>query len=122
MPAPRIAKIRIRTGDCPAHDTPGYRISLAPASYGSGHCEASLVPLVKRSLTLHGHRTSLALEPEFWDALDAMAARDGVSLPTLVAGIDDARHMDPVSDAPALSSALRVAALGFYRNGGGLTS
>jgi predicted DNA-binding ribbon-helix-helix protein len=80
------------------------------------------VPLVKRSLTLHGHRTSLALEPEFWDALDAMAARDGVSLPTLVAGIDDARHMDPVRDAPALSSALRVAALGFYRNGGGLAS
>ena len=83
MPAPRIAKIRIRTGDCLAHDTPAYRVSLAPASYGSGRCEASLVPLVKRSLTLHGHRTSLALEPEFWDALDAMAARDGVS-PTVL--------------------------------------
>jgi predicted DNA-binding ribbon-helix-helix protein len=80
------------------------------------------VPLVKRSLTLHGHRTSLALEPEFWDALDAMAARDGVSLPALVAGIDDARHMDPVRDVPALSSALRVAALAFYKDGGGLSS
>lgn len=80
------------------------------------------MPLVKRSLTLHGHRTSLALEPEFWEALDAMAERDGVSLPALVAEIDDTRHLDPQSDAPALSSALRVAALAFYRNGGGPAS
>ncbi|SDU26562.1 ribbon-helix-helix domain-containing protein [Stappia sp. ES.058] len=77
------------------------------------------MPLLKRSLTLHGHRTSLALEPEFWNALDAMAARDGVSLPALVASIDDSRHLDPVSDAPALSSALRVAALAFYKAGNG---
>ena len=29
--------------------------------------------LAKRSLTLHGHRTSLALEPEFWEVLEEMA-------------------------------------------------
>jgi len=72
--------------------------------------------LVKRSLTLHGHRTSLALEPDFWAALEAMAADEAVSLPALVARIDDARHVDPAQTPPALSSALRVAALAYYRD------
>ncbi|MBL6432340.1 MAG: ribbon-helix-helix domain-containing protein [Alphaproteobacteria bacterium] len=79
------------------------------------------MPLVKRSLTLHGHRTSLALEPEFWDALDAMAARDGVNLPTLVAGIDDARHGSGERCAGAFLRPARGSTW-LYRNGGGLAS
>lgn len=63
--------------------------------------------LVKRSLALSGHRTSVALEPEFWDALDAIAAARGQTLITLVAAEDAAR--DP---GRSVASALRVLALG----------
>lgn len=60
--------------------------------------------LRKRSVNLHGHATSLALEPEFWTALEAAAAAEGLSLAALIARIDDAR------DRP-LASACRVYAL-----------
>ncbi len=62
--------------------------------------------LEKRSLSLSGHRTSVALEPEFWTALEAAAARRCVALAALVGEVDAAR--DP--DRP-LASALRVFAL-----------
>ena len=62
--------------------------------------------LVKRSFTIAGHRTSVALEPEFWQALGALAAGRGLVLSALVAEIDVAR--DP---ARPLASALRVHAL-----------
>ena len=62
--------------------------------------------LAKRSVTLAGHRTSVALEPEFWTALEAIAADQGVALAALVAGVDAARP----SGQP-LASALRLAAL-----------
>ena len=64
--------------------------------------------LAKRSFTLAGHRTSVALEPEFWAALEAMARDRGTSLSALVAACDAARAE---SGAP-LASALRVLALG----------
>lgn len=59
----------------------------------------------KRSLTIAGHRTSIALEPEFWDGLEQLAASRGVKLTTLIETIDRDR------DGPNLSSALRVAVL-----------
>lgn len=62
--------------------------------------------LLKRSLVLSGHRTSVALEAEFWAALEGMARARGLALPALIAGIDAAR--DPMRP---LASALRVAAL-----------
>ena len=62
--------------------------------------------LIKRSLSLSGHRTSVALEPEFWAVLDAMAATRQQSFASLVASLDATR--DP--ERP-LASALRVAAL-----------
>ncbi len=55
--------------------------------------------LQKRSVNLHGHATSLALEPEFWAVLDAAAAADGVSLAGLIARIDDARGDRPLASA-----------------------
>jgi predicted DNA-binding ribbon-helix-helix protein len=61
--------------------------------------------LVKRSVSLAGHRTSLALEPAFWRVLEAMAAARGLSLAGLVAEIDGGR------DARPLASACRLAAL-----------
>jgi predicted DNA-binding ribbon-helix-helix protein len=61
--------------------------------------------LKKRSFSLAGHRTSVALEAEFWAVIDAEAARKGQSLAAFVSQIDTAR-----GDFP-LASALRLAAL-----------
>jgi len=61
--------------------------------------------LHKRSLTIAGHRTSIALEPEFWDGLEALATRRHLRLATLIEEIDRTR------DGPNLSSALRLAVL-----------
>ncbi len=63
--------------------------------------------LEKRSVSLAGHRTSVALEPLFWAQLDAAAKRRGMALAALVAEIDAGRA-DP---AIPLASALRVFAL-----------
>ena len=60
----------------------------------------------KRSITLNGHRTSIALENDFWDALDTFAETDKRSLASLISEIDRARlRNDP---PPGLASALRV--------------
>jgi len=61
--------------------------------------------LRKRSVALSGHATSLALEPEFWAALEAAAAREGSSLAALIGRIDAGRG------ARGLASACRVYAL-----------
>ncbi len=66
----------------------------------------SLSKLVKRSFSLAGHRTSVALEAEFWSALAAIARRQGKNLSALVAEIDAARE-----PGRPLASALRVLAL-----------
>ncbi len=63
--------------------------------------------LRKRSFALGGHRTSVALEPAFWAALEALAGKRATSLSALVAAVDAARA-DP--NQP-LASALRVLAL-----------
>jgi predicted DNA-binding ribbon-helix-helix protein len=63
--------------------------------------------LRKRSLQLAGHRTSIALEPEFWAVLEAMATARAASLAGLVLHIDAERGERP------LASACRVAALAF---------
>lgn len=60
----------------------------------------------KRSMTIAGHRTSVALEPEFWAALERLAERRGLALATLVVEIDGARPPDR-----NLASAIRVAVL-----------
>ena len=61
--------------------------------------------LKKRSFSLSGHRTSVALEAEFWAVLDGEAARSKQSLAGYVADIDKNRGTRP------LASALRLAAL-----------
>ena len=60
----------------------------------------------KRSLSLHGHRTSVSLEPEFWAVVDEVAAREGRSLAGLVQAIDDQRLDDGLP--MGLASYLRV--------------
>ena len=61
--------------------------------------------LKKRSFSLSGHRTSVALEPEFWAVLEAEAARENLSMAAFVAQIDAKRGPRP------LASALRLRAL-----------
>ncbi|WP_338049954.1 ribbon-helix-helix domain-containing protein [Rhodopila globiformis] len=68
--------------------------------------ERRLSRLIKRSFTLAGHRTSIALEQEFWDALLGLARVRGQSLSALIATVDAARGPDS-----QLASALRVIAL-----------
>jgi len=62
--------------------------------------------LEKRSISLTGHRTSIALEPEFWDVLRELAGREGVALAALIARVDAGRQPEQ-----PLASALRVFAL-----------
>jgi len=64
----------------------------------------------KRSLTIAGHRTSIAVEPEFWAGLERLAAARGITLPVLIGEIDEAR------ETPNLSSAVRLAVLAWYRD------
>jgi predicted DNA-binding ribbon-helix-helix protein len=63
--------------------------------------------LRKRSVLLAGHATSVALEPEFWAALERQALAERRSLAALMSGIDRDRGERP------LASACRLAALKF---------
>jgi predicted DNA-binding ribbon-helix-helix protein len=62
--------------------------------------------LVKRSFTLAGHRTSVALEQEFWEVLETIASARRRTMASLVAEVDAARRPDR-----PLASALRILAL-----------
>ena len=64
----------------------------------------------KRSLTITGHRTSISLEDDFWDALKDMARAQGRSVPDTISAIDAGRGPN------GLSSAIRGAVLDFYRS------
>ncbi len=57
---------------------------------------------LKRSVTIAGHRTSLSLEPEFWNALNEAARADGKSVSAIIAEMDRSRG------DRNLSSAIRV--------------
>ena len=63
-------------------------------------------PPVKRSVEIAGHKTSISLEPLFWELLKQAAEREGVPLNALVARIDAERiAADP---APGLAGAIRL--------------
>ena len=50
--------------------------------------------LLKKSFTIGNHRTSISLEPEFWDALEIKAKEQNVSLSKLVLKIDNEKPKD----------------------------
>lgn len=66
---------------------------------------------VKHSLTLRGHRTSVSLEAEFWDAFRTIAADRGQPINALAAEIDEARGTDM-----GLASAIRLFVLRHYQD------
>ncbi|WP_066558304.1 ribbon-helix-helix domain-containing protein [Croceicoccus bisphenolivorans] len=63
-------------------------------------------PPVKRSVEIAGHKTSISLEPVFWDMLKDVAGEEGVSINALVAKIDAERIVSETP--PGLASAIRV--------------
>jgi predicted DNA-binding ribbon-helix-helix protein len=65
---------------------------------------------VKRSVTIAGHRTSISLEPPFWDTLKELACSQKISANELVRRIDDERDGEG-----NLSSAVRVYVLEQFR-------
>ncbi|TMM48331.1 ribbon-helix-helix domain-containing protein [Qipengyuania marisflavi] len=63
-------------------------------------------PPRKYSVRISGHRTSISLEPLFWQMLRDAAAQRGVAVDTLVASIDADRIR--AETPPGLASAVRV--------------
>ena len=63
--------------------------------------------LIKKSITIKKHRTSLSLEKEFWDALKIIAKEKKCSIESLVTNIDNNRKT-------SLASSIRVYLLKFY--------
>jgi predicted DNA-binding ribbon-helix-helix protein len=67
-------------------------------------------PVVKRSLVIAGHKTSVSLEDAFWKALKEIAGERGMNVSDLVTAIDRDRRQG------SLSSAVRVFVLDHYRS------
>lgn len=63
-------------------------------------------PPRKYSVRIEGHRTSISLEPLFWDLLRAAAARSNIAVNTLVAAIDAERIRSETP--PGLAGAIRI--------------
>ena len=63
-------------------------------------------PPVKRSVEIAGHKTSISLEPLFWDMLREAAAREGTPINALVARIDEERIR--AQTPPGLAGAIRL--------------
>jgi predicted DNA-binding ribbon-helix-helix protein len=66
-------------------------------------------PVVKRSIVVAGHKTSVSLEDAFWEGLKDIAKARRVTLSDLVSGIDTNREY------ANLSSAIRLFVLGHYQ-------
>lgn len=52
-------------------------------------------PPVKRSVEIAGHKTSISLEPYFWELLREAAAFEGIPVNAIVARVDEARIASP---------------------------
>jgi predicted DNA-binding ribbon-helix-helix protein len=66
--------------------------------------------VLKRSVVIEGHKTSISLEDEFWDSFKEIADERGMTVSALVGAIDGGRkHVN-------LSSAIRLFVLGVYRD------
>jgi predicted DNA-binding ribbon-helix-helix protein len=66
--------------------------------------------IIKRSVAIAGHKTSVSLENAFWESLKDVARQRKMTLGDLVGQIDSERH------AGNLSSAIRLFVLGRFRD------
>ena len=69
--------------------------------------------IIKRSITIKGHSTSISLEATFWDALNEIAKKRDISIASLVAEIDTNRSSETKT---GLSSAIRIFVLNYFKN------
>lgn len=65
--------------------------------------------VIKRSIVIAGHKTSVSLEDEFWNVLKEIASFKGITLSELTAEIDSTRPQGN------LSSAIRLFILDWVR-------
>lgn len=68
--------------------------------------------IIKRSITIKGHSTSISLEATFWDALNEIAKKRDISIASLVAEIDTNRSSEIKT---GLSSAIRIFVLNYFK-------
>ena len=67
-------------------------------------------PVLKRSIVIAGHKTSVSVEDEFWDSFKEIASERGMTVAAMIGAIDgDRKHAN-------LSSAIRLFVLGVYRD------
>jgi predicted DNA-binding ribbon-helix-helix protein len=96
---------------CAARES-SYYTARGAAFWGSrfmtGQQQKSRV--TKRSIVIAGHKTSVSLEDQFWDALRALATAQGITPATLIASINAGRQHNN------LSSAIRLFVLNHYRS------
>jgi predicted DNA-binding ribbon-helix-helix protein len=72
--------------------------------------EEAVSLVLKRSIVIEGHKTSVSLEDEFWNSFKEIASERGMTVAALVGAIDgDRKHVN-------LSSAIRLFVLGVYRD------
>ena len=67
-------------------------------------------PVVKRSIVVAGHKTSVSLEEEFWNSMKEISSARDITLSDLVSEIDKSRRQGN------LSSAIRLYVLDHFRN------
>lgn len=67
-------------------------------------------PVVKRSIVVAGHKTSVSLEEAFWSGMKEISAARSMTLSELVGEIDSGRHQGN------LSSAIRLFVLDYFRS------
>jgi len=65
--------------------------------------------LIKKSITLNKHRTSLSLEIEFWEALNKISENEKSSIQSLISEID-------INRKSSLASSTRVFILQYYKH------
>ena len=86
------------TGTNQGHRPKSWPKTCLPKTVLKAH---DITMMIKRSMTIHGHRTSVSLEQPFWDMMQDIAASRRQSLASLVQKIDSKRD-------GGLSSALRL--------------
>jgi predicted DNA-binding ribbon-helix-helix protein len=74
--------------------------------------------LKKRSFSLSRHRTSVALEPEFWAVLESEAKKSGKSLAALVQNIDSTRGQRNLASTLRVYALMRASGVRMTRTGG----
>lgn len=82
---------------------------MTSPSLGSSSDKPKVATIIKRSIAIAGHKTSISLEDAFWQSLRAIADARDIKLSDLVASIDSERKH------PNLSSAIRLFVLDHYQ-------